>query len=231
MFSQYSWPNIRNTIDQTTACTTASSLIQSKIDFCNSILLNLPATQTNRLQHVLNSAARAATKTPKFHHIIPILKSLHWLKINERIKYEVLSLTYKFLKSGQSSYLRSLLFFPSHRCTRSSFLVTLGRPSLTSRCFYHSTPVLWNNLPSHLRQVVHHVTPSLISNSPVSDLSTYLFLRKLKTHLPFLLSLYSPRLSQDWYLRYWPSFVFSSHTHFAIIHRHIIHANFIVFDL
>ena len=33
----------------------------------------------NRLQLVLNSAARAVTKTPKFHHITPILKSLHWL--------------------------------------------------------------------------------------------------------------------------------------------------------
>jgi len=58
---------IRNTIDQTTACTIATSLIHSKIDYCNSLLLNLPATQTNRLQLVLNSAARAVTKTPKFH--------------------------------------------------------------------------------------------------------------------------------------------------------------------
>jgi len=49
--------------------------------------------------------------------------------------------------------------------------------------------------------------------------------------LPFLLSLYLPRLSQDWYLRYWPSFIFSSHTHFTIIHRHIIHANFYVICL
>jgi len=59
---------IRNTIDQTTACTIATSLIHSKIAYCNSLLLNLPATQTNRLQLVLNSAARAVTQTPKFHH-------------------------------------------------------------------------------------------------------------------------------------------------------------------
>jgi len=39
------------------------------------------------------------------------------------------------------------------------------------------------NLPSHLRQVVHHATPSPISNSPVSNLSTSLFLKNLKTHL------------------------------------------------
>jgi len=97
---------IRNTIDQTTACPIATSLIHSKIDYCNSLLLNLPATQTNRLKHVLNSAAHAVTKTPKFHHITPIFKSLHWLKINERINYKVLSLKYKSLKTGQPFYLR-----------------------------------------------------------------------------------------------------------------------------
>jgi len=94
---------IRNTIDQSTACTIATSLIHSKIDYCNSLLLNLPATQTNCLQLVLNSAARVVTKAPKFHHITSILKSLHWLKINERMKYKVLCLTYKSLKTGQPS--------------------------------------------------------------------------------------------------------------------------------
>jgi len=37
-----------------------TSLIHSKIDYCNSLLLNLPAIQTNRLQLVLNSTARVS---------------------------------------------------------------------------------------------------------------------------------------------------------------------------
>ena len=82
---------IRNTIDRTTACTIAISLVHSKLDYCNSPLLNLPSTQTHRLQLVLNSAARAVTKTPKFHHITPILKSLHWLNINQRIQFKAFS--------------------------------------------------------------------------------------------------------------------------------------------
>jgi len=82
------------------------------------------------------------------NHQVAALQRLHWLEINERIKYKVLSLTYKSFKTGQPSYLRSLLSFPSHRCTRSSFLITLSRPSLTfrlkteNRSFYHSAPVL-----------------------------------------------------------------------------------------
>ena len=82
---------IRNTIDHTTAFTIATYLIHSKLDYCNSLLLNLSFTQTKRLQLVLNAAARAVTKTPKFYHISPILKSLYWLKINDTIQYKFLS--------------------------------------------------------------------------------------------------------------------------------------------
>jgi len=143
---------IRNTIDQTTACTFATSLIHSKIDDCNSLLLNLHGTQTNLLQLVLNSAARAVTKTPIFHHITPILKSLHWPKINETIKYKVLSHTYKTHKTGQPSYLRSLLSFPSQSLYARS-LITLGRPALNSRLkianrsYYHSAPAFMEQSP------------------------------------------------------------------------------------
>ena len=64
---------VRNTIDLTTACAIATFLIHSKVDYCNSIFLNFPATQTNRLQLVLNSAARAVTKILNF--IISLLFS------------------------------------------------------------------------------------------------------------------------------------------------------------
>ena len=85
---------IRNTLDHTTACTIATSLIHSKLDYCNSLFLNLNCQQTNRLQLILNSAARAVTKTPKYNHITPHLKSLHWLKITQRIQYKILSLSH-----------------------------------------------------------------------------------------------------------------------------------------
>jgi hypothetical protein len=80
--------HLRNLMDQTTACTIATALVHSKLDYCNSLLLNLPSSSTNHLQLVLNSAACAVTKTSKFHHITPVLKSLHWLKINQRIHYK-----------------------------------------------------------------------------------------------------------------------------------------------
>ena len=100
---------IRNTLDHKTACTIATSLIHSKLDYCNSLYLNISNQQLNRLQLILNSAARAVTKTPKFHHITPHLKSLHWLKITQRIQYKILSLTYKSLQYNKPSSISDLL--------------------------------------------------------------------------------------------------------------------------
>ena len=48
-------------------------------------------------QHIQNALARTVVQAPKFQHITPILKSLHCLKVSERIEYKsFLSLT-KFL--------------------------------------------------------------------------------------------------------------------------------------
>jgi len=62
---------IRNTIDlpTVTAKTIATSLIHSKVDYCNSLYLNLPRTQLDRFPLILNSAARAVCRTPRFTHI------------------------------------------------------------------------------------------------------------------------------------------------------------------
>ena len=50
-----------------------------------------------------------SNNAPKSSHITPILRSLHWLKINERIEYKLLSLTYKVLTTTQPSYLYNLI--------------------------------------------------------------------------------------------------------------------------
>ena len=56
---------IRNTLDHKTACTIATSLIHSKLDYCNSLYLNISNQQLNRLQLVLNSATSCCHKNSK----------------------------------------------------------------------------------------------------------------------------------------------------------------------
>ena len=172
---------LRPILDKNTARTIATALIHSKLDYCNSLFLNLPACQLDRLQLVLNSAARAVTNTSKFHHITPILKSLHWLKITERIHYKILSLTYKCLVSNKPTYLRNLLTIQRTFTSRSSTVITLKRPynpsrlKISDRSFYHSAPAMWNSLPKYLRQCC--------SDYSTFQLSPSQFHKKLKTYL------------------------------------------------
>jgi len=48
-------------------------------------------------EHLTFSDQTSALSLHTLTHTTLILKSLHWLKINERIQYKLLSLTYKVL--------------------------------------------------------------------------------------------------------------------------------------
>ena len=82
---------IRHTLDLKTATVIATSVVHSKLDYCNSPYLNLPQKQMSRLQLLQNSLARAATGFHKTEYITPVLKSMHWLKIEECINYKIIS--------------------------------------------------------------------------------------------------------------------------------------------
>ena len=58
---------IRHTLDLKTASVISTSLVHSKLDYCNSLYLNLPQKQIYRLQLLQNSLARAVTRTPKLN--------------------------------------------------------------------------------------------------------------------------------------------------------------------
>ena len=166
---------------------------------CNSLYHKLPNCQLNRLQQIQNSLAHAVVKAPKSTHITPILKSLHWLKVNERIEYKLLSLTYKVLTTAQPSYLHNLIFFlQPPRSTRSSSVVTFSRPptisslNITDRLFRYASPRLWNQLPDSFRQPHHSrldspphpLLNSSLSLSPLSSsITPSLFHFRLKTYL------------------------------------------------
>src|SRR6218665_3848764 len=148
----------------TTASTIATSIVHSKLDYCNSLFLNLDSTQIHRLQLIQNSLARDVTRTLRHCHITPVLKSLHWLKIPERIHSKVLSLSYNSLQSSQPTYLRELFTIQPTGSTRSSSCLTLSRPPVTSHPMFSNqaisitAPRLWNDLPPELRTISlpHH---------------------------------------------------------------------------
>ena len=178
---------IRSTIDLNTTKTIATSLVHSKLDYCNSLYPNLPTCQLARLQLIQNSIARVVHQIPKHHHITPYLCSLHWLKIPQRIHYKLLSMTFTILQQQQPSYLLCQINTQSARYTRSSSsTLTLLRPpasraKLSDRSFHYFIPKLWETLPPELR--ILHTPNSGSSPQPLLAISRSQFLSRLKTHL------------------------------------------------
>ena len=76
--------NIRN-IGKIAWSTIIHALISCRLDYCNYILYNVPKSKTDRLQRLQNQCARILTKSPRREHITPVLKKLHWLKIQDII--------------------------------------------------------------------------------------------------------------------------------------------------
>jgi len=183
-------------------CHLHPSIVHSKLDYCNTLYYNLPESQIIRLQQIQNSLARAVVKAPKSCHITAILRSLHWLKITERIEYKLLSQSHLVRKSSQPSnlhiWITSSLF--NLLAALALHLSSLARPPtpislrITDRSFRYSSPCLWNQLPSSLRQPhsshsVSHlpvhapITFSYSLNSPLSPSINTLYHSRFKTHL------------------------------------------------
>ena len=83
--------------------------IISRLDYCNSLYINLPLSKINRLQKIMNEAARLITYTPRNEHITLAMKDLHWLPVKERIEFKILTIVYKALHGQTPDYIRALL--------------------------------------------------------------------------------------------------------------------------
>jgi len=55
------------------------SLAMPRLDYCNATLAGLPASQLNRLQSVLNAAAKLIHRSSRYEHVTPMLLSFDFL--------------------------------------------------------------------------------------------------------------------------------------------------------
>ena len=167
--------SIRKYLSEEACAKLIHAFVTSRIDYCNSVLANLPKCLYSKLQKVLNVAARILTLTKKFDHISPVLVRLHWLPIPLRVHYKIILLTFKCLYGLGPLYLKDLLtlYEPNGYELRSSnakYLETQNHRMETygNRSFRVAAPVYWNSLPAHLR---HEENFSTFKN----ELKTHLF--------------------------------------------------------
>ena len=164
---------IRRFIDQSACHNAVRSLVLSRIDYCNGLLSSIPSTQLYRVQRLQNWAARLVFQVSRDHPSQPLLNSLHWLPLKQRIIFKLLLFVYKILNNQAPKYLDTCLnLYTPTRSLRSSsdplrLTYSVTRTLAGDRTFTVSASKYWNDLPLTVRQS--------------SSVST--FRKALKTHL------------------------------------------------
>ena len=141
--------------DQTTILVHA--FIISRLDGNNCLLYGLSDKALQPLQKLQNAAAKLIFNARKFDHVTPILKSLHWLPVKQRILFKLLLLTFKCLNDLGPLYLAELisLYAPSRRLRSGSDGLLLtpckAKTKFGDRSFCCAAPAEWNRLPLIIR--------------------------------------------------------------------------------
>ena len=127
------------------------------MDYCTSLYYEIKTSDLNRLQWVLNPAARVVSQTGYTDHISHVLSDLHWLKIPESIHFKIAVLTIKCLNGLAPSYLSDMVhaYNPSRKL-RSVNANTLVQPKYNLKCsgfrrFSVAAPTVWNEIPHEIR--------------------------------------------------------------------------------
>ena len=139
------------------------AVITSRLDNCNSLLMNVPSTLLQKLQRIQNCAARIVVCKGKRDSIRAILHALHWLPIKQRVEYKVACHAHKRLHDAAPAYLTELLtpYTPTRAlCTDSQHLLSQQSSktkTYSDRAFASCAPRLWNSLPL---DIVKYIPPS-----------------------------------------------------------------------
>jgi hypothetical protein len=149
--------------------------VLSKLDYCNSLLVGCSKSTLNGLQLVQNDAARLVYRARRTQHVTPFLRDLHWLPVEQRLKYKICCIFYNIFADNAPKYLSNRVSkYVPQRSLRSANEHKFEKAPRYTREDHggRSLPVLadkiWNKLPRYLR-----MSPSVESFK--ANLKTYLF--------------------------------------------------------
>ena len=153
-------------------CDTRSRILTSRVDYCNAVFAAAPKVTTNKLQRVLNAAARVVMA-----HGSLIAACLSCFTLNFIVKYKVSVMVHRCLNGCAPQYL-AMYYVPVSSIAARQHLCSAVRHQLAvpshclnrygHRAFAIAGLTTWNSLPTHLYRAENGTTA---------------FGRLLKTHL------------------------------------------------
>ena len=110
----------------------------------------------HKLQLAQNTAARVASRTPRYQHITPILQQYNWLPIAKRCQLKLLVMLFKASHLETPQYIIDLFYWysparPLRSSSTTSLVINRNRTiRYGKRLIDTSTAFLWNSQPNEI---------------------------------------------------------------------------------
>ena len=148
---------IKDRLDKASRVTIVQSLSLSIINYCLRVWGMTTKEQIDRAQKLQNFAAKVAQgEAKKFDHVTPIIKELKWLKIEDKLTYDLCIFTFKICNNLLPEWLFS---FPTtremnRRNTRQSSMLFVPRTrnDMGGRAISVRGPRVWNAIPADIQR-------------------------------------------------------------------------------
>jgi len=133
----------------------ANAIVMPNFDYCSPVWSNCSNELSNSLQVLHNRLARIILSADPRCPINEMMKTLKWVKLNDRWNNHMLYIVFKCLKGTAPTYLSSQFTFMHSvhsKGTRSQTFNLLSEPSWNinagKRTFRMRAAKLWNNIPA-----------------------------------------------------------------------------------
>ena len=130
-----------------------NSLVTSRLDYCNSLLVGVADGLLQRLQCAQDWAARTVLQLPR--SVETLLHELHWLPVSSRIDYKLAVTAFRAKHGLVPDYIIELALPHSVSRTLQSTganLLHVPKSNIVQgdRAFMIAGPKVWNSLPSNI---------------------------------------------------------------------------------
>jgi hypothetical protein len=173
-FTLWNISRVRKFIDRDSCSHAMRALVLSKLDYANSLLAGCNIGDINRLQKLQNKATRIIFHVPCLVSATPLLNTLHWLPVKNRIIFKALLYVFKVINGVAPAYLHQLISIhvaPREGLRSSRDTLRLNVPvmrlKIADGTFSSFGPKHWNSLPLGIR----------------NSSNTIIFKKQLKTYM------------------------------------------------
>ena len=150
--------HVRHSIPSPIISTLVTALVLSHVRYCISVFGNGTKKNMDKIQKIINFAARVIFGRRKFDPTSHLLEALGWLTAQQMADHSLMTLTHRVLSQGTPTSLASELIFNRdvrERVTRQDGHLHLPKPDNNAgkRRFGYRAPALYNRLPEDIRSL------------------------------------------------------------------------------